>query len=244
MRAPGVRATGRPATGAPMIISSPGALRMSGVTPGRLHASRSMKMRSRPTSTAMITASRRSLPRECARSLRGKRRRQSGSGPPWPLSEPRFSLAGGSAQHATNGTCRSVTYVTVATGSVPRRECSRAVSRIPAGTSRTGMSRTPTTRRQSTCAESRRMTSRRRSCHSSAPPGRRGAPALRSGVTRLEGPRAEARKGSSLRAAGRGVAQQRGLVSVWLRPLAAAPAWCAAPSLSACRRGPLGARHL
>ena len=41
----------------------------------------------------------------------------------------------------------------------------------------------------------------------------------------------------------RGVAQQRGLVSVWLRPLASAPAWCAAPFPSACRRGPSGARH-
>ena len=39
-----------------------------------------------------------------------------------------------------------------------------------------------------------------------------------------------------------GVAQQRGLVSVWLRPLAA-PAWCAAPFPSACRRGPWRARR-
>ena len=74
--------------------------------------------------------------------------------------------------------------------------------------------------------------------------GPRGAPALRSGPTRLEEPKAEARKGSSPRAAGREVAQQRGSVSVWLRPLPVALAWCAAPFPSACRRGPSGARRL
>ena len=39
------------------------------------------------------------------------------------------------------------------------------------------------------------------------------------------------------------MAQQRGLVSVWLRPPTAALAWCAVPSPSACRPGPSGARH-
>ena len=38
------------------------------------------------------------------------------------------------------------------------------------------------------------------------------------------------------------LAQQRGSVSAWLRPRAAAPAWCAALPFPACRRGPLGAR--
>ena len=149
----------------------------------------------RPTSAATTIASRRCSPRECARSQGVRRRRQSGSGPPWPLSKPRFSLAGGSARDATNGTCRSVTYVTVATGRGPRQECSRAASRIPGGMSKTATSRTPTTRRQSICARSRRTTQRRRSCRSSAPPGRRGAPAQRSGATRLDGPKGGGSKG-------------------------------------------------
>ena len=57
--------------------------------------------------------------------------RRPGSRPPWLLSKPRSLWVGGSAPDATNGTCRSVTYVTVATGSVPRRESSRAVSQTP-----------------------------------------------------------------------------------------------------------------
>ena len=81
----------------------------------------------RPAPTATTTASRRCLPRECARSPSARRRRRSGSGPPWPLSEPPSSSGVGYAQDATNGTCRSVTYVIVATGSVPRRVSSRAV---------------------------------------------------------------------------------------------------------------------
>ena len=80
-RAPGVVAKGRPAPGALMIISCPGALPRSGATPGRLPASRSTRMILRLTSAARTIASRRFSPRECARSPSGKRRRQSGSGP-------------------------------------------------------------------------------------------------------------------------------------------------------------------
>ena len=169
--------------------------------------------------------------------------RRPGSRPPWLLSKPRSLWVGGSAPAATNGTCRSVTYVTVATGSGPRREFSRAVSQTRRGTSRTATSLTPMTRRQLSCAESRRRTWQEtvkpflRSTRTKRGSG------SRSGPTHLEEPKAEARKGSSPRPEGRDVAQLRGSVSVWLRPLAAALAWCAAPFPSACRRGPSGARR-
>ena len=139
-----------------MIISSPGVLRRSGVTPGTPTASRSTRMILSPAPTATMTISRRCLPRVCARSQSARRRRRPGSRPPWLLSKPRSLLGDGSAPDATNGTCRSVTCVTVATGSVPRRESSRAVSQTRRGTSRTATSLTPMTRRQSSCAGSRR----------------------------------------------------------------------------------------
>ena len=60
------------------------------------------------------------------------------------------------------------------------------------------------------------------------------APARRSGATRLEEPLAGVARERE--------AKQRGSVSAWSRPHAAAPAWCAALPLPACRRGPLGAR--
>ena len=116
-------------------------------------------------------------------------------------------------------------------------------SRIPRGMTKTAMSRTPTTPRRSSFAGSRRRSSRRRSCRSSVPIGGRGAPARRSGATPLVGPKAEVRRGSSPRAEEEEAARRRGSVSAWLRPRAAAPAWCAAQFLSACRRGPSGARH-
>ena len=99
----------------------------SGVTLGMQTASRSTRMILSPAPTATMTISRRCLPRICARSQSARRLRRRGSRPPWLLSKPRSLWVGGSAPDATNGTCRSVTYVTVATGSVPRWESSRAV---------------------------------------------------------------------------------------------------------------------
>ena len=63
--------------------------------------------------------------------------------------------------------------------------------------------------------------------HLSVPKGPRGVPALRSGTTPTEGPTAAVPRVSIPGAVGRGVAQQRGSVQVWLRPPTAALAWCA-----------------
>ena len=71
----------------------------------------------------------------------------------------------------------------------------------------------------------------------------KGVPALRSGTTPTEGPTAAVPRVSTPGAVGRGVAQQRGSVQVWLRPPTAALAWCAVLFPSVCRRGPLGVRH-
>ena len=137
-------------------------------------------MLSRRTSAPRTITSRRCSPRECVRSQSGRRRSESGSRPLWLLSKPRSALAGGSVLGATNGTCRSVTYVTVQR-ETDRGGCSLARHfRIPGGMTKTAMSRTPTTPRRSSFAGSRRRSSRRRSCRSlranrrqrgSGPPG-------------------------------------------------------------------------
>ena len=186
--------------------------------------------------TACIAEAFTSRMREIARAQGGEGGKEAGRHGRYPSFPPCRRLALGCDESATCGRG--------ATGGAPRRVSSRAECRTHNAMIRIVTSPTRTTRRQLICARRSRRSWRRLSSPSSARPGPKGAPALRSGVTHLEGPKAVAPRESIPRAVGQGVAQQRGLVSVvWLRPPTAALAWCAVLSPSACRRGWSGARH-
>ena len=202
--APGVAGMGRPVPGARTTTSSCGPPPRSGGTPGRLTASGTMRTISRSQPARMTTASRRPLPRECARSPNARRRRQRGSGPQWPLSRLPSLSEVGFARVARSGISRSATCATSATGGAPRRVSSRAECQTHGATIRTVTSLTRTTRRHLTCAKRSRRNWRQLSSPSSARPGPRGAPALRSGATPTEGPKAAAPRVSIPRAVGKG----------------------------------------